>query len=214
MRAASNISLIAIATILFVIAPVSATYVLSNLTLAPGGPPFPGVPQEVIATYVLLPSGPTTFVPGHNLQMLTNLTNASWNIQVIVDGRNAARQTASGTVAFVNGEILSYPATRDVSFAVTITGRVPGNAVDQLMVLQVGEVDNTGGIVPGSASTLNEPLAGQPSPTEAATPVGAVTALVSVPAASPSPTKSSGFASGACIAALSVGLVLLSRHSR
>ena len=134
-----------------IIAPVSATYVLSNLTLAPGGPLVPGAQQEVIARYALLPSGSTTFVPGHNLQMLTALTDASSGLQVIVDGRNAARQTGAGKAVFVDGEILSYPTDRDVSIEVTVRGLVPRNTSGPLTVLQVGEVDNTGGIVPGSA---------------------------------------------------------------
>ena len=146
--------------ILIVVAPVSATYVLSNVSLSPDGPLVPGAHQQVIASYTLLPSGSTTFVSGHNLQLLTNLTGAMWDIQVIVDGRNAARQTGSGKVVFVNGEILSYPTTRDVSFAVTIRGEVPGDAVGQVMVLHVGEVDNTGGIVPGSAVISTSRLQG------------------------------------------------------
>lgn len=213
MRTTFIASFIAVIIILFAITPASAAYVMSDLALAPEGPLVPGTQLEVIATYALLPSGSTTFVPGHNLQMTTDLAGAKWNIQVIVDGRNAARQTGSGNAVFVNGEILSYPTTRDVSFMVTIDGAVPDHASGQATVLRIGEVDNTGGIVPGSLNVLNEPLAGQ-IPLAGATKTPAQTPIPAyVPVTVPSTTKSSGFTSFACIAAIGTGCVLLSRRA-
>ena len=210
MRTIPVALIIAMTILPLFIAPVSAMYVLSSLTLAPDGPLVPGAQQEIIARYAVLPSGPTTFVPGHNLQMLTNLTDASWNIQVMVDGRNAARQTGSGKAVFVNGELLSYPATRDVSFEVIINGSVPGSAGAPVIVLHVVEIDNTGDIVPGSANTINEPVSEQNSTVEATATL--TPPPVNVPAGLPSPTKSPAFNSIACIAALGTGLVLVSRR--
>jgi hypothetical protein len=194
---------------MFLAAPVSATYLLTNSTFQPDAPFIPGSPEHVTATYALLPTGSTTFVRGHELQMQTGLDAARWNIQVVVDGRNAAQQTASGSAAFVSGEILSYPTSHDVSLIVTIDGSVPGIGSDQLMLLQVEEIDNSGNVVPGSVIAITRPLAVQ-SPVPATTTIPEIT---TVPTRSPVPTKSPGFSSLVGIVAIGIGLVFLSRRS-
>jgi len=146
--------------LLLLISSAAASVVLSTVSFAPDAPLAPGQNQQVTATYAIVPAGSTTFAPGHSLQMQTNLTGAAWNIQVTLDGRDAARQTASGSVAFVNGEILSYPTTRDVGLVVTIDGIVPADASGSLSVLTVKELDNGGNAVPGSDLTISQPVAG------------------------------------------------------
>jgi hypothetical protein len=198
----------AIAAILFA-APVSATYLLTNTTFQPDAPLIAGSSEHVTATYALLPTGSTTFVRGHVLQMQTGLTGARWNIQVIVDGRNAAQQTASGNAAFVSGDILSYPTSHDVTLVVTIDGTVPTTESDQLMLLQVEEIDNSGTIVPGSVIAINQPLATpSPSPVMTTVPV-----LTPIPATSMAPTRSPGLTAVAGIIAIGTVMVLLSRRS-
>ncbi|MFA4861692.1 hypothetical protein [Methanoregula sp.] len=157
------------AVLLLMSVPVTATVVQSAVSFSPNPPLAAGGQQKVTATYVVIPSGATTFSPNHDLQMQTGLSNAQWVIQVIVDGHNAARQTASGSVAFLNGALLSYSTTQDVSFTVTITGTVPAGAGPQVMVLQVVELDNAGTVVPGSTLTLTQPVAGQLPDTPATT---------------------------------------------
>jgi hypothetical protein len=143
----------------------------------------------VTAQYYVGPSGATTFIKGHELQMQTDLANAPWNIQVLLDGRNAAQQSASGSAAFLNGEILSYSTNHDVSLSVTVDGTVPQTQSDQVMMLQVEEIDNSGNIVPGSMIPLIQPVAGQPVPA-AQTVLPTLTPPLVIP---PSPTKPAGF---------------------
>ena len=107
----------------------------------------------MVAQYTIIPSGSATFPKGHDLQMQTNLTDARWTIQVIVDGNTAARQTASGSTAFVNGAILSYTTDHDVSFTATIDGSVPEAVNSSVTLLQMVEIDNTGSAMPGSQSS-------------------------------------------------------------
>jgi hypothetical protein len=161
-----------IAILLLLIAPAAATPVLTGDSFTPSPPLVAGGQQQVVATYMIA-SG-TTFPENHELQMTTALSGARWTIQVVVDGHNAATQTASGTAVFVNGEILSYSANRDVSFTVTIDGMVDGNASGAVTVLKVEEIDNTGSIVPGSTSTISQPVAGE-SPAPSVTTVPALT---------------------------------------
>jgi hypothetical protein len=139
--------------------------------------------------------------------MQTDMVNAKWSIQVTVDGRNAAQQSATGNAAFVNGELLSYSTDHDVGMIVTIDGNVPNTRSDQLMVLQVEEIDNSGNVVPGSVITISQPMAGQPAPS---TVIPTQTSMVVTPVSQP--TKSPGFAAPLAGISLGTGLLLWSRR--
>ena len=91
--------------------------------------------MHFVATLTLLPSGRETFVRGHQLELLTRVADARWNIRVIVDGYNASRQTGSGNVSFVNGEILASPTDNDVSLVVAIDGVVPPGTESPVLLL-------------------------------------------------------------------------------
>lgn len=190
--------------ILLAFAPaVSGTLVLSDVAFNPDAPLVAGSQQQVTAQYAVIPSGSTTFARGHELQMQTNLADAKWSIQVTLDGRNAAYQTASGNAAFVNGELLSYSTNHDVGLIVSIDGVVPMDATTPLMVLQIDEIDNSGTIVPGSTLTINQPVAG---PVTEPTTVPTLTPPVVPPTTAP---RAPGFiwavaVAACCIVALAV----------
>jgi hypothetical protein len=207
-----RIALISSALIVFLllITPAAATYTLSAVSYTPNPPLVIGGQQQVVATYYIGPSGSTTFIKGHELQMQTDLANARWNIQVLQNGRNAAQQSVSGSAAFVNGEILSYPNSNDISLQVTVDGVVPQTQSDQVMLLQVEEIDNTGNIVPGSVITLSQPVAGQPV-TAAPTLLPTHTPPIVTP---PSPTKTAGFTQVAGMLALGLVLIFAARRDR
>lgn len=201
--------IITLIVLLALIPAVSATVVLSSDSFTPNPPLARGTQQQVVAQYAVIPSGSTTFARGHSLQMVTDLTGAKWSIQVTLDGRNAALQSASGDAAFVNGEILSYSTSHDVGMIVTIDGMVPQTESDQVMVLQIEEIDNSGNVVPGSVITISQPVAGSvPVVTPSAVP--AHTPPLVTPAVQP--TKTPGFAAGASLAALGACTLLLSRR--
>jgi hypothetical protein len=198
-----------IALSLLLVTPVAATYSLTSVSYLPNPPLVIGGQQQVTATYYIGPSGSTTFIKGHELQMQTVLVNARWNIQVLQNGRNAAQQSASGSAAFVNGALLSYSTNNDVSLSVTINGVVPQTQSDQVMLLQVEEIDNTGNIVPGSVITLSQPVAGLPvTPAQTAFPT---LTPIKVP---PSPTKSAGVPAAAGILAMSLVFLIMTRSGR
>ncbi len=187
--------------------------VLTGETFAPPSPLVAGGQQHTVIQYTVIPSGATTFPKGHNLQMQTNLTGAQWAIQVIVDGSNAAYQTASGSTAFVNGVILSYPTTKDVSFTVTIDGTVPASGTGSVTVLRMVEIDNTGDTVPGSESVISPSVAGTASaPVPAITIVPVLTPPPGTPAAAA--TRSPGFDAMPCIAAAALGSLAWMRLRR
>jgi hypothetical protein len=197
--------------VLVLIAPVSASLVLSTVSFIPDAPLVPGGTQQATATYAIIPAGSTTFARGHSLQLQTNLTGAAWSIQVTLDGRNAARQTASGSAAFVNGEILAYPTTRDVGLIVTIDGTVPPDAAGSVVVLTAKELDNGGNAVPGSELTISQPVAGS-TISPATTPLPTLTppVVTTIP-----PKGSPGFAAPpALLALVATGLVLQAAFRR
>lgn len=199
------IPLLAVLCILFV-SPAAATLVLSDVAFTPNAPLTPGGQQKVVATYAIIPSGSTTFARGHSLQMQTNLTRALWTVQVTLDGRDAARQTASGSAAFVNGEILSYPTDHDVGIVVTIDGTVPADASGSLTVLTVNELDNGGNSVPGSVLAVSQPVAGSATPAATTSAIPTLTPPLVTP---PLPTRSPGFAVPFAITALVVAVLVL-----
>jgi hypothetical protein len=197
-RMLQKIALISSALIflLLLVTPVAATYTLTDVSYTPNPPLVIGGQQQLTATYYIGPSGSTTFIRGHELQMQTDLVDARWNIQVILNGRNAAQQSASGSAAFVNSEIISYPNNNEVNLQVTVDGVVP-QASGQVMLLQVEEIDNSNTIVPGSAITLTQPVAGRPV-TAVQTTLPTLTPVI----VSPALTKSAGFTMVAGILAI------------
>ena len=190
---------------LLLVSPAAASLVLSDVAFTPNAPLTPGGQQQVAATYVIIPSGSTTFARGHSLQMQTDLATGQWTIQVTLDGRDAARQTASGSAAFVNGELLSYSTDHDVGIVVTIDGTVPANASGSLMVLRVVELDNGGNVVPGSVLVVSQPVAGPVSPPT--TPV--LPTLTEPLVTMPLPTRSPGFAAPFALTPLIATVIIL-----
>jgi hypothetical protein len=191
--------------IFILVSPVTAGSILSGVSFLPDTPLVPGGEQHLAATYVIIPSGSTTFARGHSLQMQTDLTGAQWTIQVTVNGGDAARQTASGSAAFVNGELLSYSTDNDVGMVVTLDGTVPPDASGSVMVLQIEELDNSGTVVPGSVLAINQPVSGATTP---AVPP-AVPTLTSPRGTSPLPKGTPGFALPAVVLALVAGVLFL-----
>ncbi len=193
--------------LLLLVSPVAATLALTDVSYTPNPPLVTGGQQHVTAQYYIGPSGSTTFIKGHELQMQTGLMNARWNIQVIQNGRNAARQSASGSTAFINGEILSYSNNNDVSLSVTIDGVVPQVQDGQVMVLQAEELDTAGNVVPGSVITLSQPVVGQPG-----TSIPTLLPTLTPTPPLPNPTKSAGFTMTAGIIASGLALVVIARR--
>ena len=193
--------------LLLLVSPAAATLALTDVSYTPNPPLVTSGQQHVTAMYYIGPSGSTTFIKGHELQMQTGLLDARWNIQVIQNGRNAAQQSASGSTAFVNGEILSYPNNNDISLSVTIDGVVPQAQAGQVIVLQVEELDNGGNVVPGSVITLSQPVAGPPG-----TSVPTVLPMLTPPPIPPNPTKSAGFTMTAGIIASGLAVLVIVRR--
>ncbi len=197
-------SVILIAAAFFVICiPSAATLVLTGQSFAPVPPVVPGNGEHAVITIAVLPSGDTTFTQTHTLQMQTGLSDARWDIRVIANGRPAAQQSASGTSAFVNGYLLSYPVTSDVSLVVTLNGTVPSGTASDVSVLQVTELDTSGQPVPGSSILVTASVV-SPSAVQTERPQETQS---SRPASLPSPTRA-GCPPAVCFGAVIAGMAL------
>ena len=180
--------------------PVSATFQIQQSALNPSKTPLqPMTQQSVTAIIAIIPQGATTFIVGNQLQLTTDLAGPQWDVQVMVNGIPAAVIPAKGNTAFINGFLLSYPDSNDVSVSAAVTGIVPAG-VSGVNLLQVQQLNNAGQTVPGSVQTISEPVAVPATPdlTVPAAPASSVATM-----AAPAPTKSSG--SGAVI--LIIGLL-------
>jgi len=208
-------ALVALAVFTLLIPSAMATLVLSDVSFTPNPPLVPDQAQHATAKIVIVPSGARTFASGHEIQLQTGLLNARWNIQVILDGLPAAQQSATGSAAFINGDLISYPTTRDVSLIIGIYGTVPANADALVMVVQAKEIDNNGGIVPGSVITITQPTTLSTVVTANPT-IPLITSVITTPPP-PSPTRAPGFSVFVGIVALCIVAVAAAgycQHSR
>ncbi|WAC05270.1 MAG: hypothetical protein OS112_01190 [Methanoregula sp.] len=205
-----------LAAITLLSSPVGATLVLSDAVLSPATIPLvPAMDQWVDAKIAFIPSGATTFVKGHSLQMQTGMMNTTWNMQVYLDGIPAAQQSAGGSAMFVNGYLLSYPTDRDVSVSVSIVGSVPAdNAGATITLLMVQELDNSGMPVPGGVVTISQPVAA-PAGNPVNTVLPGTTPQLEKTAPVPVPTRAGGFCLVAgLIALISTALFFVSGKKR
>ena len=168
--------------------PVTATFIVSGQSFHPAPPVTPGTLENATITYAMIPTGATTFSRTHSLQMQTSLWEAHWIIQVFVNGIPQANQTATGSAAFMSGYLLSYPTTDDVSFNVSLTGTIPLGEGTNVTLLQVNEIDTTGGTAPLGSSTVSLPLV-VTSTAGSSTPLPETATASPEAPASPSPTQ-------------------------
>ena len=179
-----------ILVILALIMPVSATFQIQQSAINPSQTPLqPGAKQSVNAVIAIIPQGATTFIPDYQLQLTTDLVVSQWDVQVMVNGRPAAVIPVTGSTAFINGFLLSYPNNNDVAVNVAVTGIVP-SGVSSVNLLQVIEQNNAGQTVSGSVQTISEPVAVPATPVTTAPPVPS--APVMTTATPPPPTKAPG----------------------
>jgi hypothetical protein len=142
--------------LLCVAGPASASLHLKTISMNPIAANLaPDTAVTMNVQIAVLPAGETTFVPGHSLQMTTDLSESRWKIVVLVDGVEGAVIPAGGRVAFVNGYLLSYPTQKDITIGISLSGVTPpGTETPGLFLVQVTELDNAGQPVPGSAFEL------------------------------------------------------------
>ena len=154
--------------------------------LPPGESVNAGTMVNASAFLEIIPSGATTFAETHTLSLSTGLLDARWNVIVMVDGRQAAVIPKEGPLVYVNGFLLSYPTTRDVSVRIVVEGRVPPDpSGGTVVVLEWAELDSQGQVVAGSDFQVTRRVE-----TRSASPGAPTATQAPVPATHPASTPS------------------------
>ncbi|HQK56200.1 MAG TPA: hypothetical protein PLE70_06635 [Methanolinea sp.] len=148
----SRLLLMAILLAVSAVWPACAPLAPGMVQVLPSGESVPaGTVVNASAFIEIIPSGATTFAETHTLSLSTGLSDARWNVIVMVDGRQAAVIPKEGPLVYVNGFLLSYPTTRDVSVRIVVDGRVPPDASGEaVVVLDCAELNSQGQVVGGS----------------------------------------------------------------
>lgn len=135
----------------------SATLVpLQVQVYPPGENLIGGTPVNISGELGIIPSGATTFAETHTLSLSTDLSDARWHVVVYIDGVQGAVIPKEGNRVYVNGFLLSYPTTRDVSVRILLDGTVPTDAASSdLMVLRFAELNSQGNIVSESENKVS-----------------------------------------------------------
>jgi hypothetical protein len=152
----------------FLIVPGAATFALQSVQVQPPGEGLPPeIPVNLLVTAQIIPQGSTTFIEGYTMVLSTELDQASWDVEVLVDGRRAAVFQKTGSTVFINGYLLSYPLYRDVAVGIKVDGYSPhGPAGSQFTVLRIVELNNQGQFVTGSEQAVSRKLLSMtPEPT-------------------------------------------------
>ncbi len=192
----------------------AATSYVEDIVVSPETPAVsPGSAMNLTCSILLSSSGAQTFVPGHTLVLSTGLDRSSITMQVYVDRRPAAFLPGTGPIVFVNGYLLAYPSSQDVSVAVAMSGLVPADASGTVTVLRIEELDNSGIIIPASVFEINRTISEpQTSPTPTVSPTFSVTRTETPPVTVPGTTAPAGLWTVIAGLALGLGMILMERR--
>jgi hypothetical protein len=120
-----------------------------------------GTPVNVTGTIDFAPaSGPdTTFDPSHELVLSTTLSDARWDLTLVVGGAENVQPAVHNNTTTLSGFILSYPKGTDESLKIRLTGKAPGTGVPCTSagrtILLIQEYDARHSPVPGTSRALD-----------------------------------------------------------
>ncbi len=142
--------------IALIAAHASATIVPGQVQVHPSGVRLiEGTPVSVSEELKIIPSGSTTFAETHTLSLSTDLNQARWQVVVYIDGVQGAVIPKEGRYVYVNGYLLSFPTTRDVSVQILLEGTVPPTTGNQeLMILRFAELNSQGKVISESENKV------------------------------------------------------------
>ncbi|MDD1717771.1 MAG: hypothetical protein LUO88_01730 [Methanoregulaceae archaeon] len=212
----SRIIIVLVLLAVCIAAPAGATAYVEDVAVTPGASAVPpGTAMNMTCTILLSSSGAQTFVPGHTLVLSTGLERSSFSIQAYVDRRPAVFIPGTGPVVFVNGYLLAYPSSQDVSVAVAMSGSVPGDASGSITILQVEELDNSGIVIPTSVFEINQTVSQAVTATTTVPPTFSITPTKTPTTTIPATIAPAGFWTVIAGLAVALGIVMkLRRGSR
>jgi hypothetical protein len=146
MKGFSKWILVAIALIVC-IQGVSA-FSVSSITVDPSGSLVPGTSVLVSYKVDFSASGDETFPSSNELQMSTDLDDATWTYSLVLDGIDQPQPSGGGRVLSVSGWILSYPSSVEESLKVTLEGKAPTvTQTTNRTMIKIQEIDSRNNII-------------------------------------------------------------------
>ncbi|MDD1706546.1 MAG: hypothetical protein LUQ12_05850 [Methanoregulaceae archaeon] len=140
-----SLQVIGILIVLFSIVSVaSASISVGNIALSPSGDLVSGQSQAS-ATFTVNfgTTGGKTFENANTLQMETELADATWSYNIILDGIENPVKTEVGPNIRLSGWELSYPSDRTISLKVKVAGTAPVVTTSaEKIVMRVRELDS------------------------------------------------------------------------
>jgi len=115
----------------------SATISVGNINMSPSGDLVSGLTQSSANFKINFgSSGGYTFDSSNSLQMETELADATWSYNVILDGVENPAKTEAGPNIRLSGWELSYPSDREISLKVKVSGTAPvvTNSAEKIIV--------------------------------------------------------------------------------
>lgn len=145
---------ILVASLLILCIPAVSAFTVEGYTSDPLGSLTPNTPVIVSYTIGFPLVSNTTFPPGNDLVMTTDLTNPAWTYTLILEGVENPRRPVNGTPFELSGFELSYPSGVNESIRVTLTGTAPNvSSSTSKVILDVHEVNSTGTLVANTQVT-------------------------------------------------------------
>lgn len=109
-----------------IVGVASASISVGNIAMSPSGDLVSGQTQSSASFTVNFgSSGGYTFETTNSLQMETELADATWSYNVILDGIENPANTEAGPNIRISGWELSYPSDRTISLKVKVAGTAP-----------------------------------------------------------------------------------------
>jgi hypothetical protein len=184
-----------------------SAFTVSSINVNPRGYQAAGTPMTV--TFVVnFPSRDNeTFPQTSELQISTNLDEASWVPVLILDSVDTRMAVQGGKSLVISGWYLSYPSYQHVQLVVSLTGKIPENSSPRQDLLKIDEVDSAKNIVSTARVAMPESpiitLSTIFTPTKKPTTMKTFT-----PIPTDTPTQASPVGTGAGIIAI-IGAALL-----
>jgi subtilase family serine protease len=145
------LQVIGILIVLFIsiVGIASASISVGTIALSPSGDLVSGQTQSSASFTVNFgSSGGYTFDNSNTLQMETELADATWSYNVILDGIENPAKTEVGPNIRLSGWELSYPSSREISLKVKVTGTAPvvTNSTEKI-VMRVRELSSSNTLI-------------------------------------------------------------------
>lgn len=191
------------------IAPCSAEFTISSVSVDPPGFQFAGTGMTINAVIDVSTGTTGNFIRENRIRLTSDLVDPRWVPVVMLDGQEIPLTAKSGDEIVISGENLSYPASRAVNLIVKQTGKVPSDRVSGENLLVIEELDAKGTVVGSAFIPMPEVPLDTPA---AATPTKKPTTVKVFTPIPTDTTPESPVMSGAAVIALAGAVVVVVRR--